>query len=302
MLTEAVRSETFWRAARGLRQADLAMRFTAAAEPLGLRVLALKGVGTVEELWGGAWNRPMADADLLVVDTGRFAEATALARSLDLIEIDASDHALVFKEPATGSVLELHIALTACPGLFAVDPSGLWQRRRAVQGSSLFRLSDEEVILHAALHTAFQHGFAANDFHYDDFTRALDAFDPTIERLEARAREWGILPALAAMTRMVARRTPRSGRVAALHDAVGTACPRRLARMIDAWAGQAPAPDLRTLLAVRACLAPSISGWLLRTAFPKPLPGLSLEPRGTLARFKNLALITLRPAPRGGRP
>ena len=130
------RQHAFWLAARGAQQMDLAIRFAAAAQEKNLRVLALKGISIADELYGGMENRPMADIDFLVVETDRFAEAAQVARSLGLVEVGASDHALVFKEEPSGVVLELHISLTACPSLFSIDTLGLWERRTPVRISN----------------------------------------------------------------------------------------------------------------------------------------------------------------------
>jgi hypothetical protein len=38
----------------------------------------------------------------------------------------------------------------------------------------MFRLSNEDLVVHLALHTAFQHGFAAGEDHAREFVRALE--------------------------------------------------------------------------------------------------------------------------------
>ncbi|MEO8362677.1 MAG: nucleotidyltransferase family protein, partial [Vicinamibacteria bacterium] len=156
--TSSMLQHTYWLAVRGTQQLDLAERFATAADEAGFKVLALKGISIAQELYGVIENRPMADVDFLVVDTHRFAEVADVARTLDLTEIGASDHALVFKEPRSGVVLELHISLTACPGLFPIDHGGLWERRKTVVGAKFQRLSDADLLIHLSLHTAFQHG------------------------------------------------------------------------------------------------------------------------------------------------
>jgi len=288
MMGEAARNDAFWLAARGARQADLAARFVAAAQERGLRLLALKGIAIAEELWGGAESRPMADVDLLVVDTARFDEVAGLARSMGLVEIDVSDHALVFREEETRTVLELHIALTACPGLFGIDLEDLWTRRTPVMGSAFSRLGDVDLILHAALHTAFQHGFAANEFHYADFVRALDAFRPHLDEVVNRARAFGALRSLAAMTLMAAHRFPESTQVHGLVDRVADDCPNSLKASIAEWRGGPPPANVRTLAKVRSALAPNLGRYLRLSLFPAPLPGCTLPRRGRIRRLVDL--------------
>ena len=289
MIEHAARDQAFWLAARGARQADLAARFIAAAQERRLRLLALKGVAIADELWGGAASRPMADVDLLVIDTARFAEVAELARSLGLVEIDASDHALVFREPETRAVLELHISLTACPGLFTIDPDDLWKRRAPVAGSSFSRLGDVDLILHAALHTAFQHGFAANEFHYADFLKAMEVFQPDLDEVVNRARTWGAQRTLAAMAVIADQRWPGSPLLRELASRVASECPESLRRLIETWRDVTPPPDLRTLAKVRYALAPDRPRYFRLSLFPKPIPGRTLPARTPIRRLFDLA-------------
>ena len=252
---------------------DLACRFSAAAQQEGLRLIALKGISIAQELYGGFENRPMADVDLLVVDTARFEAAAQVARAMGLVESGASDHALVFKEVGTGVVLELHIALTSCPGLFRVEPERLWARRKAVAGTALFRLADEDLLLHLALHTAFQHAFAANSYHYSDFTLALRRLNPPVDRLDGRAREWGATAALSAMAEAMVRRSSSAPALPAPFDVLRGSCPKGLARWIRGRSVFPPEANLIELAKVRSYLAPSPGLFLRKTLFPRAIPG-----------------------------
>lgn len=281
--------QAYWLASRGTRQMDLALRFTASAKSQGLSVLALKGISIADELYGGVENRPMADVDLLVVDTSRFEAAGQVAVAMGLVETEASDHALVFKEPSSGVVLELHISLTSCPGLFKVDPRALWERRKPCARSSLLRLADPDLVVHLALHTAFQHGFAANEYHYRDFVLALDRLGPTAEQIATRAAEWGATEAVGAMAEACYRRSSDGQGLPSQIEALRAACPPSLARWIKSRAEFPPTPNLADLTSVRYRLAPSVFGYLVRTLFPKGIPGRTLPRPGTFQRLSNLA-------------
>lgn len=282
------RQHAFWLATRGAQQMDLAIRFAAAALAKSLHVLALKGISIADELYGGTENRPMADVDFLVVETPRFAEAADVARSLGLIEVGASDHALVFKEEASGVVLELHISLTACPGLFTIDPLGLWERRTPVKGASMFRLSDEDLVVHLALHTAFQHTFVAGDLHYDDFLRVLDVRQPDPDRIVERAKSAGALGALGAMAVACGQRGSASPVLRELGVRTAAFCPRAVARWIEAQNPMPPAFRVRDMAFLRFQLAPSRSRFLKATLLPALIPGRITRGSSSIRRLVGL--------------
>ena len=282
------RERAFWLASRGAQQMDLALRVAAAAEAAGLRVLALKGISIAEELYGGVWNRPMADIDFLVIDPPRFVEAGTLARSLGLVEVGASDHALVFREPASGVILELHVSLTACPGLFTTDHCALWERRKSVAATSMFRPGNEDLVVHLALHTGFQHGFAANAYHYGDFMRALAAMAPSHEKITSIAREWGALRALGAMALACGRLGQPSDALSELLDRTRAFCPPPLSRWIRTRPAWPPPAGIPSLAYVRYQLAPSKWGGLRRTLLPASIPGRTLARLSAMRRLFSL--------------
>ncbi len=286
---------------------DLARRFASACASAGLRVLALKGISLADELYGGVHNRPMADIDFLVVDTSRFTAAAGLARELGLVEVGASDHALVFREPASGAILELHVSLTACPGLFPIDHQALWEERAPVPGSSMDRLGDRDLVVHLALHTAFQHALAANDAHYEDFVRVLEGCKPSIEGVIARAREWGALPTLALMAAASSRRRPESRPLADLCHRLPGACPPGLARWLESLTEFPPSAQVGSMALVRYRLAPSKWSYLLQTLLPQPIPGRTLPRPAAFRRLRSLIEAAFIPSHRptageAGRP
>jgi len=287
--TPDARGAAFWLAHRGAQQLDLAQRFARESEFQGLRVLALKGISIADELYEGAHERPMADIDFLVVDTARFAAAAGLARSLGLIETGTSDHALAFVEPLSGVVLELHVALTSCPGLFSIRHEVLWDRRKRGPGNGLPRLSDGDFLVHLALHIAFQHGFAVRTWHADDFVRALEQFSWDLPELLARAREWKALSTLAVVARVSSRRYPASLRLREVAAATAGWCAADLARWTDTFSQSSPPFSAWDLARVRWHLAPSKLRFLKKTVFPQALAGSERPRTGVVRRLSRVA-------------
>ncbi len=293
------RQHLFWLATRGAQQMELATRFAAAAREKDIPVLALKGISIADELYGGAWNRPMADVDFLVADTHRFVEVAALARSLGLLEVGASDHALVFREEASGAILELHISLTACPGLFNIDPARLWERRTPVAGAPMFRLSDADLVIHLALHTAFQHTFAASDLHYEDFARVLDGRRPDLDRVLDIARSFGALKVLGAMAMACGRRDSVSPGLLEFRARAVSHCPKAVANWIEAQNPMPPPFRIQDMAFLRLELAPSRVRFLRATLFPAPIPGRMTPARSAISRLIDLAYSGIARAPAG---
>jgi len=288
-LQETALRQAYWLASRGAQQMDLALRFAAEAHAHGLNVLALKGISIADELYGGVHNRPMADIDFLVVDVRRFEDAVSLARALGLVETGGSDHALVFKEPASGVVLELHIALTACPGLFTVDHDAMWEQRVAVAAGPMSRLCNEDLLVHFSLHTAFQHGFVASEFHTRDFVRALQVMKPSPEAVLARAGEWGATKAIGAMAVACRREAPGSPAVGAWLDSFEPHCPKSVRVYLQAQSRMPPPMSLTALARVRYALAPSPLTYVRQSLFPKTLPGRTAPRPGAFVRLARIA-------------
>lgn len=279
---------------------ELAQRFSTTAHRKDLRILALKGISIADELYGGIENRPMADVDFLVVDPKDFEAAVAVVRSLGLVEIDAGDHALAFQDPCSGVMLELHIALTSCPGLFAIDPGDLWARRRTVLGTSLFRLDNEDLIVHLALHAVFQHGLAPDAAHYRDFTEALLQWELSAERVMARACDWNAASAIGAMAEAALHRSGHDADLPHQIAILRSACPRSLSRWIRSRSGSKQAHGLLSLSFVRYQVAPSKRKFLVRTLRPRRLPGRTLPTRSLWERLTAWAhAVTGSPEPEG---
>ncbi|MEO8358668.1 MAG: hypothetical protein ABI672_01450, partial [Vicinamibacteria bacterium] len=163
--------------------------------------------------------------------------------------------------------------------------------------------SDADLLIHLSLHTAFQHGFVANEFHYRDFLHAMDAFLPDPDPLMARARESGALPALAAMTHACMRRFPDSRPIRDLDRAAYRSCPPSVARWIEQWREGTPPLSLFDLARLRFQLAPDRSVFMRKMLLPSPIPGRTLARPTPLRRILNILAAALpSPAPTGQNP
>lgn len=168
----------------GVQRQALAQRVSRRLRQNGIRTLALKGVALLDFLYDSPAERPMADVDLLAIES--FDEAVGCLERDGFLALDRGAHATALREPS-GGILELHRDLTSCRGFFPLDEPALWQRR--VETNDLVRPSAEDLLVQLAIHAAFQHGFAISLVQWLDFRRFFErtAADPA--RVLERARE-----------------------------------------------------------------------------------------------------------------
>jgi hypothetical protein len=171
---------------RGVRQLALAARVMGRLEEAGIRALPLKGAAILESLYDSEGDRGMADVDLLVLEGAR--EAQAILRADGFVECEPADHVSVFREPHTSAVLELHHSVTSCPGLFPLDPEGVWSRRRTGAGQVRWLPSAEDLLVQLCMHAAFQHGLVLSLVQWLDFRRLLERLPVDPDRLAEAAR------------------------------------------------------------------------------------------------------------------
>jgi hypothetical protein len=193
-------------------------------------------------------------------------------------------------------VLELHIALTSCPGLFTVDHEAIWERRAPVLAGEMSRLGDADLVLHFALHTAFQHGFVAGEYHTRDFARALEVLRISPEEVLARAREWGGLKALGAMAVACRRQAFESPGLTSWLDRFEPLCPPGVRAYLQAQSHMPPPMSVIDLARVRYALAPSKRVFVWKSLIARSLPGRTAPRPGALRRLANLAKAGL-PSP-----
>jgi hypothetical protein len=86
-------------------------------------------------------------------------------------------------------MLELHRGLTSCPGLFPFDLEALWARSRPGGGQVPRLPSVEDLLVHLALHAAFQHGLVLSLVQWLDLSRLLERTPPEPARLAQAAAE-----------------------------------------------------------------------------------------------------------------
>lgn len=154
----------------------------------GVRSVVLKGAALAVAHYPHPALRPMADLDVLVAPGQRAAAVRALQAVGWTLEED-TEHAAALAGPGGGR-LELHGSLTSCPAVFPIRFDDLYGRALPLPIVDGMRLSDEDMLLHLGLHTAFQHGLRVRLGQYADFGvllgRALD-WD-RVTQVAARAR------------------------------------------------------------------------------------------------------------------
>jgi Uncharacterised nucleotidyltransferase len=247
---------------RGVGQLDLARRVHRILIGRGLRSLPLKGAALAERLYPTVAERPMSDVDVLALDD--WASSVAALRDHGLVERERADHAWSFVDPVTSSLLELHRGLTSCPGFFPVDAEGLWARSLPGGGQVPRLPSAEDLLVHLALHAAFQHGFVLSLVQYVDFRRllSLKSVDPDrLYEIAARSRAEAVVAWTLRVAAVVVE-APMSPRLIALFPAPRGSWPRLSQGLRDPLALLAPA--VPALLSARWALAAGRRSELLR--------------------------------------
>lgn len=196
--------------ARGLQQLALLERTRDLLRDAGVRSLPLSGGAVAERLYATAGERPMSDVDLLALDD--WTAAVRQLRSAGYEEEERADHAWSFRAPGGPWRVELHRHLTSCGRLFPLHAEGLWSRRSADGPSS------EDLLVHLALHAAFQHGLVLSLVQWCDLRRLLEREAIDVARLRAVARELraerALGAALHAAERVVGAAVPEALRTA----------------------------------------------------------------------------------------
>jgi hypothetical protein len=160
----------------GVRQLDTVSRVQDLLGARDVRCLPLKGAALAERVYDSVAHRPMADVDLLVLDA--WPRAVALLAEAGFAEQAQADHARVFLDSASGTLVELHRGVTSCAGLFPLDLDATWRRSRAEAGLVKRAPSSEDVLVHLSLHATFQHGLALRLVQYLDLRRLLEREPP----------------------------------------------------------------------------------------------------------------------------
>jgi hypothetical protein len=199
---DRLRDATRGSLARGLRLIHLAGRAQGLLSRRGVRSLPLKGAALAESLYDSVGFRPMLDADLLVLDAWPDAVEALLEEGYRAAV--RTDHATVFVCPITDGILELHRSVTSCPGLFPMDPNGLWLRSLPAAGPVSRLPSTEDLLVHLALHASFQHGLVLSLVQWLDFRQLLSRRAVDVDRLIALASEARALAAVGLALRAAA--------------------------------------------------------------------------------------------------
>jgi hypothetical protein len=222
---------------RTLGQIALCARALQILEARGIRALPLKGAALAETVYDVESERPMSDVDVLALE--RWPEGVTAFRAAGFTELARGDHAWAFSDPASGGVVELHRAVTSCPGLFPLRAEAVWARSREGRGQLRRLPSVEDLLVQLAMHAAFQHGLCLSLVQWLDFRRLLEreVVDPSrllAVAAEARA-EAPLAAALAVAEAAVAAPVP-----AALRANLAPRLPRGVRQWLE--------PRLRTPL------------------------------------------------------
>jgi hypothetical protein len=193
-VTDAIRARAVAAAKRTLLQRSEFLALASALEPLGVPLIALKGIH-LALTFGPTLAREMADIDVLVrradVDTveaaaGRLGyrhDAGALAR--------VPHHVPTMKK--SGVLLEIHWRLADEGHPPTASPDDLWAGARPLPaGANVFGLAPEDALLHVCAHAAYSHYFEHGIRPLCDI-RALVAWsDPAIDWdiIASRAVAW----------------------------------------------------------------------------------------------------------------
>jgi hypothetical protein len=194
-LQETLRHDARCLLVDGVRKLDLAARVVRLLEGRGIRALPMKGAALAERFHTSVAERPMADVDVLVLDS--FVDASRILLEAGFALVACADHAHAFHDPSSGAVAELHSNLTSS-GIFPVDPDGLWRRRVSVSGQVETVPGVEDLLVQLALHAAFQHGLVLSLVQWLDFRLLLELGAPDPQGVLARTRETGAESSLAA--------------------------------------------------------------------------------------------------------
>jgi hypothetical protein len=261
---------------RVVRHLDLAARIHTLLLEHGQRTLPLKGAAVAERLYASPAHRPMSDVDLLVLDD--WVACARLLEARGFVRLEAGDHAVPFRDPESGLVVELHVAPVSCPGFFPLDAEGLWSRNRPGPGQIPRLPGAEDLLVHLALHATFQHGLGLTLVQYLDLRRLLEREDLDVERLRQIAAAARASTAVAVALR-------------AAEIVIGARVPAALAAVLD---GHIP-PGLARWLAAR-------SAHPLALLSPSPPPVARM--RWLIAEGRRLELLrrTLLAHPPGERP
>ena len=171
----------------------------------------LKGADLVERVHADVSLRPMADVDLLV-RADDLTKASALLASKGYVPaahppgdehqgaIDENLHVEPVQRPG-GPLVELHYAIAVPARVGGVDMDGIWTRMESarVGGADTLVLAPEDLVLHLCIHVAIHHGFRSRLVQLMDLEAVLGRLGDRIDwaTLERRAREWGVLRAVA---------------------------------------------------------------------------------------------------------
>ncbi len=147
-------------ARRALHQKAEFLALASALEPLGIPVIALKGIHLALAVYPPSVTREMADIDILV-QHDQLDVVVAAARRLGYRDNPKALARVAHHVPGMvkpGVMLEIHWRLAEEGTAPVADAADLWTRaKRLAFGTNVFALAPEDALLHVCAHAAYSH-------------------------------------------------------------------------------------------------------------------------------------------------
>jgi len=179
------------------------VQLLAQLEGQGIEVILLKGIHLAQTVYRDLSLRPMGDMDILVRQEHLAATKAILLdqgyvqkAQLSIEESCAYSHHLptFYKSGNINIAIEVHWRITRVNSHFDIDLDALWQRALWWQLGQykIGGLSIEDLLLHLALHTAYQDLFKKGIIALFDIAKTIEHYGTVLDWdiLQKRAREW----------------------------------------------------------------------------------------------------------------
>jgi hypothetical protein len=171
----------------------------AALTRAGIPVIALKGIYLASAVYENPGLREMNDLDVLVrlpdIDASkRVLKEIGYGESQEELPSTSFHHLHPLRKADAAASVELHWTIVPGTSPFKVDLDGLWNRAKLfrVAGSELLALSDEDMLLHLFLHSAYMDRFSNGARPLADVAETIGRFQETLNwaALNQRAEQW----------------------------------------------------------------------------------------------------------------
>ncbi len=153
-------------------------------EDAGIEAILLKGAALGEHVWENVALREMADVDLLVREED-LDRADAALLKLGYVHSEGCrpkewykenhHHLAPYRNPANGTVMEIHRNIVRPNNVFRIDADGLWRRAGAasIGGVDTKVLSPEDSVIHLCLHLSYGGDFVGRVRNLSDICQVI---------------------------------------------------------------------------------------------------------------------------------